>query len=209
MPSSPPTNKRFRSEILRKPVSFLIAIAWLSAAFILIPKGFGEGWHVVMKLSGFLLLFIAALGRIWAYAFIGGRKNSELCQDGPFSLCRNPLYFFSFLGVCGMGLALQSFMLFAVGVIVFLTYYYFVIRAEERRLRELFGESFATYCREVPRFWPRLNKVVMPDSVTLPSKLFTRNLTEVFWFLAVIVFIELIEMGKFDQWWPTISTQIW
>ena len=100
-------------------------------------------------------------------------------------------------------------MLFTVGVIVFLTYYHFVIRAEERRLHELFGEPYATYCREVPRFWPRLQKVIMPDSVTLPSKLFTRNLTEVFWFLAVIVIIELIEMGKLDQWWPTISTGIW
>ena len=209
MTSSPSTTKRFRSEILRKPVSFLIASAWLASAFILIPKGFSESWHIVMKLSGFLFLFLAALGRIWSYGFIGGRKNTELCQDGPFSLCRNPLYFFSFLGVCGVGLALQSFMLFTVGVIVFLTYYHFVIRAEERRLHELFGEPYATYCREVPRFWPRLQKVIMPDSVTLPSKLFTRNLTEVFWFLAVIVIIELIEMGKLDQWWPTISTGIW
>lgn len=204
-----PTPTRAGIECLRKPFSFLIVFSWLIVALMLRPRGFGSGWHTVMELTGFLLLIVAALGRVWAYAFIGGRKNQELCQDGPYSLCRNPLYFFSFLGVAGAGLALQNFTLFSVGVGGFLIYYHFVIRAEERRLQELFGESFTAYCRGVPRFWPRLHHLVLPESVTLPSKLFGRTLSEVFWFLAAIVLIEVIELGKTDQWWPTISTGLW
>lgn len=204
-----PASTRTGIECLRKPLSFIIALSWLAVAFVLIPHGFGTGWHLVMELTGFLLLIMAALGRLWAYAFIGGRKNQELCQDGPYSLCRNPLYFFSFLGVAGAGLALQNLVLFVVGVVGFLTYYHFVIRAEERRLAEIFGAAFTDYCQNVPRFWPRLHHLVMPESVTLPSKLFTRTLSEVFWFLAVIVIIEVIAIGKVGAWWPTIQTGLW
>ncbi len=204
-----PASTRAGIECLRKPLSFIIALSWLAVAFVLMPQGFGSGWHTVMELTGFLLLIVAALGRVWAYAFIGGRKNQELCQDGPYSLCRNPLYFFSFLGVSGAGLALQNFSLFVVGTGGFLIYYHFVIQAEERRLLELFGKAFSDYCLVVPRFWPRLRRLVMPENVTLSSKLFSRTLTEVFWFLAAIVFIEVIELGKIGQWWPTISTGTW
>jgi hypothetical protein len=49
----------------------------------------------------------------------------------------------------------------------------------------------------------------MPEIVSLPTKLFTRTLSEVFWFLAAIVIIEVIENGKLAQWWPTVSTPLW
>ena len=196
-------------ECLRKPISFILAFSWLAFALVLMPQGFGQGWYLAIELLGFLLLIVAALGRLWSYAFIGGRKNQELCMDGPYSLCRNPLYFFSLIGISGAGLALQSVMLFAVAVAGFLIYYHFVIRAEERRLLTLFGDAFTAYCREVPRFWPRIHKLAMPEIVSLPTKLFTRTLSEVFWFLAAIVIIEVIENGKIAQWWPTVSTPLW
>lgn len=197
----------FAPERWRKPVSFVFAATWLAIALLIVPRGFATGWFEALELVGFVLLIIAALGRIWAFTYICGRKNIELCCKGPYSLTRNPLYLFSFLGVCGASLALQSLMLFAGSAVFFLAYYAWVIRAEEKRLAVLFSPGFATYCRDVPRFWPRLARPDPGEDITVSPRLVARHLTEGFWFLAAIVFIELIEMGKVGQWWATIHTR--
>jgi len=195
------------SERWRKPVSFLFAAAWLGVALVIRPDGFQDTSHSFMEMTGFLLLIVAALGRIWAFAYIGGRKNQELCRGGPYSLTRNPLYLFSFLGVCGAGLALQSPALFTTATLFFLGYYAIVIRAEEARLAGIFGPAFARYCAEVPRFWPRWRKPESAAELTISSRLLHRCLLEVFWFLAAIVVIEVIEMAKSDHWWFVWSTR--
>ena len=61
-----------------------------------------------LELTGFVLLVACAMGRVWASAYISGKKNKELVTVGPYSLVRNPLYFFSLLGFIGTGLAFES-----------------------------------------------------------------------------------------------------
>jgi protein-S-isoprenylcysteine O-methyltransferase Ste14 len=203
-PTIPPAS----SESWRKPASLVFVLCWFTAALLLVPHGFGRGWHVALEMSGFLLLIVAALGRLWAFAYIGGRKNRELCREGPYSLTRNPLYLFSFIGVLGASLALQSPPLCVVSALSFLSYHAFVIRAEEKRLAELFGPAFSRYCTAVPRFWPRLAAPQTTTAdLTLSSRLFTRALLEVFWFLAAIVLIEVIEAGKLNGWWWVLNTR--
>lgn len=93
---------RVSVENLRKPFSFAFFALWVVIALFTVPPELEQtGWREVAELTGYLLLIAAALGRIWAFAYIGGRKNRELCQKGPYALTRNPLYFFSFLGVVG------------------------------------------------------------------------------------------------------------
>lgn len=195
-------------ESLRKPASWIFGIGWLAAALFALPDGFGHGLRIVFEMTGFLLLIIAALGRLWAYVYIAGRKNRELCQEGPYSLTRNPLYLFSFIGVIGASLALQSPALCVVSAVFFLGYYALVIRAEEKRLADIFGAAFTRYTASVPRFWPRL---AAPKStcteLTLSSRLFMRTMREVFWFLAAIVLIEIIEAAKLSGWWYVVSTR--
>ena len=45
-------------------------------------------------LAGMILVGIASLGRMWCSLYIAGYKDDKLVTDGPYSLCRNPLYFF-------------------------------------------------------------------------------------------------------------------
>ena len=98
-------------------------------------------------------------------------------------------------------MALQSLILTAVIAGIFLAYYAWVIRMEERRLAALFGPAFAGYCAAVPRFWPRLAAPEAGGEITLSPRLFTRTLLEVFWFLSAIVLIEVIETAKAGHWW--------
>ena len=54
--------------------------------------------HEAVETAGVLLIAIAILGRAWCTLYIGGRKAQELTDSGPYSLSRNPLYVFSFIG---------------------------------------------------------------------------------------------------------------
>lgn len=73
-------------------------------------------WHFHASLIGYFLwlmgwLFVGvgAMGRIWCSIYISGYKNNKLVMEGPYSLCRNPLYLFSYLGGVGIMFILKHF----------------------------------------------------------------------------------------------------
>jgi len=185
-------------------VSWCCFLLWTGFAIVTVPKGFAGGWHAVGQHVGFALLIFAALGRIWAVVYIAGRKNCELCQTGPYSLTRNPLYFFSFVGVVGFALALQQILLGLIAVTLFLSYYAAVIRGEERILRSLHNGHFEAYCARVPRFWPMLARPLSNgDSVVVHIRPFLSELRQVFWFPAAIILADLLERAHLNQLWKT------
>ena len=148
---------------------------------------------ISLELVGFVLLVLGAMGRVWSSAFISGRKNAELVADGPYSIVRNPLYFFSFLGFLGAGLAFESITIaVALGALFFLTHWPTILR-EEIRLEELFGPTFREYAERVPRFIPSPFKVRMPASITVSPRLFTRAMSESLLVLCVFQIAELTE----------------
>lgn len=199
-----PLDKRNSAiEILRRPVSRLVAGLGMAAALFTVPPDLGTGWRELLEQLGFLLLIAAALGRLWATPYIAGRKTRSLCQEGPYSLTRNPLYFFSFLGVVGFGLAIQNIIFTAVAIPVFLAYYSAVITSEENRLRQVHGTALDEYCERVPRFWPRLKAPSGPEELVMKVAPFARGLHEVFWFLAAIILAEVLETMHTGHVWPT------
>ena len=88
-------------ERFRKPISCMLACVLCLGVLVSVPAGFRTAPYEALELFGVALLAVAAMGRIWCLIYIAGRKNKELCQLGPYSLCRNPLYLFSFVGVIG------------------------------------------------------------------------------------------------------------
>lgn len=195
-----------RIETLRRPLSTVFAIGLCAALLFTKPIGFGEGLHEMMEAVGMLLVFAAVLGRIWCILYIGGRKNRELCRMGPYAISRNPLYFFSFVGLVGICLAAQSLLVTAVAAVVYLAYYHQVIRMEETRLGALFGTDFTAYVAQVPRFWPTWPEPLKPHRVDVDGRAFTRALSEVFWFLFALILVEGLEVLKSFHWWPDLPT---
>lgn len=183
-----------RIETLRKPISRAIAVIFGFTILSFVPANTETFSAEIFEMTGFILLIFAALGRIWCSIYISGRKDRELCTYGPYSHCRNPLYFFSFLGVIGIGLGLQSLFLTLIMSAIYLLGYYFIIRSEEKRLLGMFGEQFQTYKETTPRFFPKTGGGPTIEQHSINPRIVERSLREVIWFLLAIVFIEVIEI---------------
>ena len=179
-------------ERLRKPVSFIAAFALVCLLIFTQPRGSDKFLMECVKLGGFLLVFAGALGRILCTLYIGGRKNRELCQSGVYQMCRNPLYFFSFVALVGICLAAENIAVAAIAATTFLSFYRAVILSEEKKLLRLFPETYPPYQNAVPRFWPRAIPLRDSQDLRINTAVFIRSLLEVWWFLAALAAVEAL-----------------
>ena len=112
--------------------------------------------------------FLAGAGfRFWAMAYVGGRKERELVTEGPYSLCRHPLYLGSLLLGLSAGLFIES-PLFVLGIVaVAFIYVRTTIAVEEAVLVARHGAAHERYTRTVPCLVPHSRRVVTPPQITV------------------------------------------
>jgi hypothetical protein len=150
-------------------------------------------------LLAFVLVLFAAFGRLWALSYISGHKTRDLITEGPYSIMRNPLYFFSLSGALGICILSRSILVSGSILLAFTVYYPLVIRAEEKHLAQVHGESFRHYCSAVPSFTPKLSLFHEPKDYPVNARLFRRAFFSVMWFPLAFILIHslghLQEMG--------------
>jgi len=78
----------------------------------------------------------------------------KLLTEGIYSRIRNPRYIEALLWVISYALFANYLGAYIV-VVLSLPLISFVVRLEERELRERFGAAYEEYCRRVPRFVPK------------------------------------------------------
>jgi len=88
----------------------------------------------------------------------GSRIAGEYLIDvGMFSIVRNPLYIGNFF--IGLGFTLISnfhlLILIPIYTVMFIIYYYPIVKSEERYLEKKFGTEFTNYTKKVPSIFPR------------------------------------------------------
>jgi protein-S-isoprenylcysteine O-methyltransferase Ste14 len=98
---------------------------------------------------------IRTLGKQWTYE-ARVIKGHELITGGPYAMVRNPIYLGMFGLMVSAGLVFTTWWVLLVAIVVFLVGNEIRIRAEERLLRETFGDQFEEYAKRVPAFFPRL-----------------------------------------------------
>lgn len=162
--------------------------------------------HEVIETIGFMMVLGAIAGRLWSILYIGGRKSNELIATGPFSITRNPLYFFSTVGAVGAGLIFGSLTL--TTFLGFGSYLVFSFTAEREanHLLKIFGPDYAEYAATTPAFWP--NPSLYHDKPVWqfsPSALYS-TFRDGLWFLAVFPALELVEMLHADGTLPVLLT---
>jgi protein-S-isoprenylcysteine O-methyltransferase Ste14 len=81
---------------------------------------------------------------------------SRLVVGGVFRYVRNPSYLAAVAAVIGQGLILASTWVLIYAAVLALAFHLFVVTYEEPTLRRTFGEAYEAYCRDVPRWVPRV-----------------------------------------------------
>lgn len=138
----------------------LVAFIVLGIAFVLVGDtrwASGTLVHETIEYAGLVLIVLCICGRMLCTLYIGGRKIETLVTDGPYSICRNPLYTFSIIGAVGAGAQLGSFVLAIVTGAVAYFVFLLVILKEEQVLGSRFGATYDAYMAKVPRLFPNFS----------------------------------------------------
>ena len=159
-------------QAVRKAALLPLLLIGLAVIAVTQATWFGDAAHEWIEYVGIGLIVICILGRCWCSLYIGGKKVRELITNGPYSIVRNPLYFFSFLGAAGVGAQSGSLVIAAVCVLLCWIVFATVVSREETALVEVHGEAYAAYLKSTPRFLPNPWKwhdkdemIVQPDRV--------------------------------------------
>ena len=152
--------------------------------------------HERIEAHGIALILIGIGGRLWSILYIGGRKSTEFVVTGPYSVVRNPLYFFSMIAAAGTGSQTGSVTVAVAAALLCAIAFYIVARREETYLRELFGAPYEAYLASVPRFVPNPRLFRDQAEVTFSPRVFNHTLRDGLVFLIAIPCFELIEEGQ-------------
>ncbi len=181
-------------------------MAPFAALALLSAPNFGTGtWgKFQFDLVGWIFFVAGAVMRWWATLYIGGRKTTTVVADGPYSICRNPLYLGTFFLGVSTAMFLES-ITFAVGFAIAAVYYLGItVPAEERKLQAQFGEEFVRYCQRVPRFIPRLSSFHTPPTIEVRVQGLMAEVWRASRWVWIPVLAQLIEHLRGEAWWPRL-----
>ena len=145
--------------------------------------------------AGIALAGFGAAGRAWATSFISGNKSANLVTTGPYSLCRNPLYLFSWMIGVGVGFCTETFTAPVVVGIVLLLLYHFQIKREELHLSQKFGPAYESYLATIPRFIPSFRSFSEPDFIRVSPRVMKKAFFGIAFLLLLIGVVELFEVS--------------
>lgn len=160
----------------------------------------GAGLHAGVEAFGLGLMVVAIVGRAWCSLYIGGRKKAEIVDRGPYSISRNPLYVFSYVGAFGIGAQTGSLMLGGLFLLLAMIVFHFTVKREEAWLGAAFGAPYHDYCARTPRFGPDFSKWRDAEVLEVRPQFFLMTLRDGLVFLLAIPIFEGIEAMQHMGW---------
>ncbi|HMS86101.1 MAG: isoprenylcysteine carboxylmethyltransferase family protein [Nitrospira sp.] len=143
--------------VVQPPIVTLLVVlsAWLTHSF------FGP-WQTILRapVVGGVLVALGFSFMMWARILFTsrqttlfvGRPSTQLVCDGPFRWSRNPMYVGVLVSLVGLALWGGTWPLYLAVPVTVLILNSVHIPREERLLREVFGEQYLTYRKEVRRW---------------------------------------------------------
>jgi protein-S-isoprenylcysteine O-methyltransferase Ste14 len=115
-----------------------------------------------LRLVGLTIAFASAAFAAWAMWSLGRSygirldvfESHSLKTDGPYALVRHPMYLGIVLFHLGASLALQSALLLVATAVFVVPFTAVRIGAEEKVLKDAFGERYLRYAERVPALIP-------------------------------------------------------
>ncbi len=168
----------------------------LSIGFLFVAGSYwrdGGFVHESLEWIGIVLIVTCILGRTWCQLYIGGRKHIELVTQGPYSVTRNPLYFFSIIGALGIGAQFGSVTVALLcGIFAWAVFLWTALR-EEAAMVEQFHDDYRRYLARVPRFLPKLAIWESPTTLLVQPRTIVTTFLDALLFLVAIPLVELFE----------------
>lgn len=180
----------------RRRVLLALLIGAFCALLIFGGSPHDELAHERIEAHGIALILIGIGGRLWSILYIGGRKSAEVVTTGPYSVMRNPLYFFSTVAAVGIGTQTGSAIVAVASAVLCAAAFHIVTLREERHLATVLGAPYKDYVARVPRFFPNPRLYRDQAEVTFTPRIFNHTLRDGLMFLVSIPFFELIESGQ-------------
>ncbi len=177
------------------------AIYWITAVpLVFIGVFFYRPWEdesildFVVEWLGYLFIIAGTGLRMWSTLYIGTHKSLRLITDGPYSICRNPLYLGTFSVMIGMSLCFENLVLLAAILLIVFPIHFFVISAEEKHLAEIFGTAYEEYKKKVPRFGFAFSNFNSPDRIEVSTHAIYRTTRDAVIVLLIPVLGDLVEI---------------
>jgi protein-S-isoprenylcysteine O-methyltransferase Ste14 len=125
------------------------------------------GWTLIAFGLGMLLAAVAAFAAsgkgTGAIFFVGpwlrwlvGQEPAKFVSAAIYGRVRNPMYLGVLAAVAGQAIVFASPILAGYAALLAVVFHFTVVWIEEPHLRKRDGAAFEQYCREVPRWIPRL-----------------------------------------------------
>lgn len=152
-------------------------------------SGLESTLHEGVEALGLAAIVLAIIGRAWCSLYIGGRKKAEVVSRGPYSITRNPLYVFSFVGAFGIGAQTGSVTIAVLFAVAAWVVFALTVRREEAWLQNAFGAAYSDYRERTPRFIPDFSLWRDEGELAVQPAFFLLTLRDgLMFFLAVPVF---------------------
>lgn len=200
----PPLNVQSSFSFRHRGFLGAVLLAPVGLAVIFSPPTVAEDSlpGVLLNASGWLAFFTCVAVRIWATLYVGGRKDRELQTEGPYSICRNPLYVGSFAFAFAMACFLKSIVFGTALLFGILLYLQFVVRAEEHFLELRFQEGYRDYCRRTPRFWPSWSSFQTLPMISVELKRLKQEVKRLCRSAALIIALQVVLNFRGSESWP-------
>ncbi len=118
-----------------------------------IPLTWSIGFGVILMISGFLFMMRGHRRFQEAGTTVKTRlPATTLVTTGSYRFSRNPMYVGFVAILFGLGMALDNTVMMLMSLLFFVYLDRFVIRREERYLRQRFGIDYDAYCSRVRRW---------------------------------------------------------
>jgi protein-S-isoprenylcysteine O-methyltransferase Ste14 len=152
-----------------------------SALFLVIAPGFVAGWMPwwisrwrigppffgtsLFRFVGLLLIALGIIGLLDSFLRFALKglgtpapvfPTRHLVITGFYRYVRNPMYVSVVAAILGQALFFGNLTLLGYGGLVWLLCHLFVVTYEEPTLRRSYGSDYREFCREIPRWIPRM-----------------------------------------------------
>lgn len=179
-----------------RKITFEVCAVLAVAILIFSAPRWGHAVHRYMEAVGIYFVVVCILGRTFCSMYITGHKSDRIIEIGPYSICRNPLYVFSFIGAIGVGLVSGSIVISLLFGFVVWIIHRVVVSKEETFLLKNHGEVYRAYLLRVPRFWPDFSLWDSGDHIVVRPRGVLRTFADASLFLLAIPVMEVLEFLK-------------